>query len=178
MSVESQPNQPHRPSVRYGQTHVWSVKEADVDSNGNIGTNGTLNDRLSSVQPTALFQRSSTRSIKGRGKGADAQERKEQGEELEEAEHGGVNECGGVLIIGGWWWESCECLQMGSSVDGGGYYIPPWLTSSAHSLALEPTSRSLARFFKTTQQTPRYGHLGRIIQGDMAGFFPVLERVR
>lgn len=81
-------------------THVGCTK-TNVDSNGNIGTDGTLNDRLSSFQPAALPQRSGSRSIKGRSEGADAQERKEQGEELEEAEHDGVNECGGVLIIGG-----------------------------------------------------------------------------
>lgn len=77
-------------------THV--LDDSDRDPNRNIGANGTLDDRLSSLETPSLVCRGGRPIERGR-EGPNAEEGEEQGEELEEAEHGGTSVVG-VLIIG------------------------------------------------------------------------------
>jgi hypothetical protein len=77
----------HRLASTCRVTHV--LHDADGYSNRNVGAHGALHNGLSSFEPARLSGRGRRRSVERRREGAaDAEEREEQGKELEEAEHG------------------------------------------------------------------------------------------
>lgn len=74
---------------RSEDTATHELLSQDRDPDRNVGAHGTLHNGLSSFEPARLSSRGRCRSVEGRREGAaDAEEGEEQGEELEEAEHG------------------------------------------------------------------------------------------